>query len=95
MPDREPIGRHLDMLCDAAGIVAKSQYATLSLIQRRVRVGFATAVRLLTMLEEHGITGPYVKGHADVLVTEDMLPGVLATLREIASKEERDAGLPA
>ena len=95
MTPPEPIGRHLDMLCDAAEIVTRSQYATLSLIQRRVRVGFATAGRLMGLLEDYGITGQYVKGQAEVLVTEDMLPGVLATLREIASKEERDAGLPA
>ena len=87
MTPPEPIGRHLDMLCDAAEIVTRSQYATISLIQRRVRVGFATAGRLMILLEDYGICGPYTGKPADVLITADQLPGVLAELRKIASKE--------
>ncbi len=47
-----------DLYGEARKIVIQSKKASASLLQRRLRVGYARAARLLDMLEEHGIIGP-------------------------------------
>lgn len=81
-------GHRINLLCDAVKIVLNAGYAHQNLIQRRVRVGFATARVLLSLLEEAGIIGPPRPGQKrrEVLVASDDLPAVLATLRGEVSR---------
>jgi S-DNA-T family DNA segregation ATPase FtsK/SpoIIIE len=48
-----------DFLDDAVDIVVNSGQASISMLQRRLRVGYARAARLIDMLEEKGIVGGY------------------------------------
>jgi S-DNA-T family DNA segregation ATPase FtsK/SpoIIIE len=59
----------------AISIVRSSQRASASLLQRRLRVGYPRAARLLDQLEEMGVVGPSQGGgkERDVLVSEDDL----------------------
>lgn len=76
-------GYDLNLLCDAVEVVGKAQYADQVLIQRRARVGWAEAGRLLDLMEDAGIIGPFVGIHErrEVLVTQDQVPAALAVLR--------------
>ncbi len=60
-----------DLFMDAAKIVIEGGKASSSLLQRRLRVGYARAARLLDMLEEHGVvSGPDGSRPRDVLVRD-------------------------
>ena len=76
-------GHDLELLCDAVELVGATQYAHQDLIQRRIRVGFAKAGRLLYLMEDAGIVGPLVNGQKrrEVLITQDQVPASLAILR--------------
>jgi hypothetical protein len=72
---------HRELLTEAARVVIDSQFGSTSMIQRKLRVGFAKAARLMDDLEANGIVGPNAGSMArNVLALPDELDAVLAQL---------------
>jgi S-DNA-T family DNA segregation ATPase FtsK/SpoIIIE len=71
------------LLGDAIRLVAEMQTASTSMLQRRMRLGYTRAGRLIDMLERRGVISGYEGSKPrQVLVTEADLPRVLAALAE-------------
>lgn len=72
----------LALLVEAAGLVVETQFASGAMLQRKLRVGFVTASRLLVELERFGVvTAQRATGSREVITLPDQLATVQATIR--------------
>ena len=83
-PDEDPL------LKEAIALVAEMQTASTSMLQRRLRLGYTRAGRLIDMLERRGVISGYEGSKPrQVLITEGDVPRVLAMLEERAVTVEQ------